>query len=98
MTVAGLALVLVLVGVLPPLFLREPVGAHITVDPSGVMETLALQQVRVGGQGRANVGVAIADTPTSDGDLLDGVVILRKNESVSHSTFHYRLAFRLRVG
>ena len=47
MAVAGLALVLVLVGVLPPLLLGEPVSAHVAVDPSGIVEALALQQVRV---------------------------------------------------
>ena len=78
MAVAGLALVLVLVGVLPPLLLREPVGAHVAVDPRCVVETLALQEVGIGCEGRTDVGVAIADTPPAHGDLFDGVVVLEK--------------------
>ena len=39
------------------------------------MKALALQDVGVEGGGRAHVGVAVADTPTTNADLLDRIVV-----------------------
>ena len=56
-----------------------PESAHcigsISILTSGVVEALALKDVGVEGGGRAHVGVAVADTPPTHTDLLDGVVV-----------------------
>ncbi len=80
MAVAGLALEGVVLGVLPPLLLREVRGALVAVDAGRVVLAMALEQVRILLRRRAHEGVAVAHAATANADLLDGVVVLRREK------------------
>ena len=71
----------------------EAVLALLTVLAPCSVLTLALQHLVVQLSGRADVGVAVTHAPTSNADLLDGVVIPGHN-IINHdnvSSAHYYL-------
>ena len=73
----------------------EAVLALLTVLALGPVLALTLEHLVVQLSGRADVGVAVTHAPTSDADLLDGVVIPGHNiithDNVSSAPHYYLL-------
>ena len=80
--VASFAFKGILLGIRFPLFLHEIVSAFVTIGPGRIMLASTLELVRGIVGGRTLIGMAIADTPTSNRNLLDAVVILTEEKKI----------------
>ena len=82
--VAGLALEPVISSVASPLLLGESILTLLTIDSLGLVLTLTLQDPGVDILG-ADVSMTIAHAPSTQADLLDGIVVSPGDRVVSLS-------------